>query len=81
MGTRENGQNGFKPEKKKPTILISPVLSVTSFMHVQKCLTDLPNIISHVTDTPNGKHLEDGHLMDFSRLCSVSSHFRQSVNA
>ena len=43
---------------------ISPVRTVAGFVHVQKLLTDLPNINRHKffgMDTPNVMHIENGH--------------------
>ena len=46
---------------QRRTVDISPVRSVTSFVHVQSSLMDLPNVNRHGTDTLNAKHIENGN--------------------
>ena len=45
---------------------------VAGFEHVLNCVTDLPDVNRHGTDTPNGKRKENGHFTDngFSWLLS-----------
>ena len=38
---------------RRRTIEVSPVQSVVGFGHVQKVLTNLPNVNGHETDLPN----------------------------
>ena len=62
MGNRQVLDKTDKMDSNwRRTIYISPVQSVTGFEHVQKCLTDFPNVNGHKTDTPNRKQIENGH--------------------
>ena len=46
---------------RRRTVSISLTRSVTGFGHVQKVLTDVPNVNGHGMDTPNDKCIRHGH--------------------
>ena len=55
----------------------SPVRSITGFVHVQKCLTDLSNINIYRMDTPNAKRTKN-RLKRFHRTLFGFHLFHQS---
>ena len=65
----KDGQNTFKPEENHRC---QSGGIATGFVHVQKCLTDLPNLNGYRTYTLNVNCIQKWTLPDFTRLCSVS---------
>ena len=58
---RTKHKMGKRDSNQRRTGEVNLVLSVTGFVHVQKFLTDLPNVNRHQLDMLNVKHIENGH--------------------